>query len=254
MDQNALMTSLAAGLSHCEVIFTERGSLLISLVMAGLIGGLTHCTGMCGPFVLSQVTSRLEAIPASQMREWHRLTGAALLPYQLGRTTTYAALGAALALAAGSLGDMKGLRWLSAGLLALAALLFLGYAIPKLKLVLPGGRKAETWWSAKVSRAARPLFSTPTGWRGYALGVMLGFIPCGLLYGALAAAASSGDPVAGAFGMIAFAMGTMPALLGVGIAGHLAGQRWSGIVAKVAPVLLLLNAGVLTYLAVTMVA
>jgi sulfite exporter TauE/SafE len=248
------MTSLAIGLSHCEAVFTERGSLLVSLIMAGLVGGVTHCAGMCGPFVLSQVTSRLEGVPASKMREWHRLTGAALLPYHLGRTTTYAGLGAALALAAGSLGDMAGLRWLSAGLLILAALLFLGYAIPKLKMALPGGRRAESWWSAKVGRAARPLFATPTGWRGYGLGLMLGFIPCGLLYAALAAAASSGDPVAGAFGMVAFALGTLPALFTVGIAGHLAGQRWNGVVAKVAPALLLLNAGVLTYLAVTMVA
>lgn len=254
MDQNALMAMLSAGLSHCEVVFTERGGLLVSLLVTGLIGGLTHCAGMCGPFVLSQVTARLESVPASRMREWHRLTGAAVLPYQVGRMTTYMLLGAGLALAAGSLGDLSGLRWLSAGLLVLAALLFVGYAVPKLKLALPGGRKAEGWWSAKVSRLARPLFSTPTGWRGYALGVMLGFIPCGLLYGALAAAASSGDPVAGAFGMAAFAIGTMPALFAVGLAGHMAGRRWGGLVAKVAPALLVLNAGVLTYMAVTLVA
>lgn len=254
MDQNALMTSLAAGLSHCEVIFTERGSLLISLVMAGLIGGLTHCTGMCGPLRVESSDEPPGSHPGKP--------DARVAPVDRSRATTLPArtnhhlcgAGRSVGAGGGFAGRHEGLRWLSAGLLALAALLFLGYAIPKLKLVLPGGRKAETWWSAKVSRAARPLFSTPTGWRGYALGVMLGFIPCGLLYGALAAAASSGDPVAGAFGMIAFAMGTMPALLGVGIAGHLAGQRWSGIVAKVAPVLLLLNAGVLTYLAVTMVA
>lgn len=254
MDDAALMTMLSAGLSHCEAVFTERGSLLISLVMAGLIGGLTHCAGMCGPFVLSQVTSRLESVPASRMREWHRLSGAALLPYHLGRVTTYAGLGAVLALAAGSLGDLSGLRWLSAGLLILAALLFVGYAVPKLKVALPGGRKAESWWSAKVGRLAKPLFATPTGLRGYALGLMLGFIPCGLLYASLAAAASSGDPVAGAFGMIAFGLATTPALFAVGIAGHLAGRRWGGIVSKVAPALLVLNAGVLTYMAVTLVA
>lgn len=255
MDQDAaLLAMLAAGLSHCETVVTEQGGLLVSLFLTGLIGGLTHCAGMCGPFVLSQVTARLESVPASRMREWHRLAGAAVLPYQFGRMTTYMLLGAALALAAGSLGDMAGLRWLSAGLLIFAALLFVGYAVPKLKLALPGGRKAESWWSAKVSRLARPLFGSPTGLRGYLLGVMLGFIPCGLLYGALAAAASSGDPVAGAFGMGAFALGTMPALFGVGLAGHLAGRRWGGVVARVAPALLVLNAGVLTYMAVTLVA
>ncbi len=80
-------------------------------------------------------------------------------------------------------------------------------------------------------RWARPLFARPVGFRGYALGLMLGFLPCGLLYGALAAAAASGDPLTGAFAMIAFALGTVPALLAVGLAGHVAGQRWQGLVA-----------------------
>jgi len=249
-----LLTLLAAGVSHCAAVVDTKGSLLLSLLMTGLVGGLTHCTAMCGPFVLSQVSARLEAIPASRMREWHRLTGAALLPYQLGRMTTYMALGALGAALAGRLTDLGGLRWLSAGLLGLAALLFLGYAIPRLKVALPGGAKAESWWSARVGRIAKPLFATPTGVRGYVLGLLLGFIPCGLLYGALAAAAATGDPVAGAMGMAAFALGTMPSLFGVGLAGHVAGARWSGLISKGAPLLLLLNAGVLGYLAVTLVA
>lgn len=255
MDQSqVLMTMLAAGVSHCTDIVIDQGNLLFSLFMTGLVGGLTHCTAMCGPFVLSQVSARLEAIPASRMREWHRLAGAALLPYQLGRLTTYALLGTAGAALADRLTDLTGLRWVSAGLLALAAVLFVGYAIPRLKIGLPGGKAAESWFSGRVARLARPLFSSPVGWRGYALGVMLGFIPCGLLYGALAAAAATGDPVAGGIGMAIFALGTTPSLFGVGLAGHVAGSHWRGLIAKGAPLLLLLNAGVLGWLAVTLVA
>ena len=255
MEQDAvLLTLLASGASHCADIVTEKGSLLVSLLFTGLIGGLTHCTAMCGPFVLSQVTARMETIPASKMREWHRLTGATLLPYQLGRMTTYMALGSIGAALADQLSDLSGLRWLSAGLLILAAILFVGYAVPRLKVALPGGKQAEAWWSNWVSGLARPLFAAPVGGRGYLLGLMLGFIPCGLLYAALAAAASTGDPVAGAFGMAAFAVGTMPSLFGVGLAGHVAGMQWRGVIAKGAPILLLLNACILTYMAFDLIA
>lgn len=255
MDQEqAFLALLSAGANHCVAVVDGHGSLLLSLLLTGLVGGLTHCTAMCGPFVLSQVQARMEAIPASRMREWHRLAGAALVPYQLGRLTTYAALGAIGAALAGSLKDLSGLRWLSAGLLVFAALLLIGYALPRFKLALPGGKVAEQWWSGRVGRLARPLFSAPTGGKGYLLGLLLGFIPCGLLYGALAASAATGDPLAGAFGMTVFALGTMPNLIGVGLAGHLAGSRFREAFARAAPVLLLFNAAVLSWMAVTLVA
>lgn len=260
MDQDSVLLALiAAGVSHCADVVVDQGNLLVSLFMTGLVGGVAHCSAMCGPFVLSQVGARLEGVPASRMREWHRLAGAALLPYQLGRLTTYSLLGAVGASLAGglagSLGGLAGLRWISALLLGLAALFFLGYAIPRVRALLPGqgGDGREGWWSRHVGRLARPLFAAPTGWRGYALGLLLGFIPCGLLYGALAAAASTGDPVAGAFGMAVFALGTMPTLFGVGLAGHVAGSHWRGVLAKGAPVLLVLNAVVLSWMAVGLI-
>jgi sulfite exporter TauE/SafE len=95
----------------------------------------------------------------------------------------------------------------------------------------------------------RPLFARPIGWRGYALGLALGFLPCGLLYGALAAAAAAGDALAGGFGMLAFAVGTVPALLAVGLAGHVAGDRFRGTAVRVMPVVMLLNAAALSYFA-----
>ncbi len=239
----------------CRSVAVEHGALLTSLFVAGLFGSISHCIGMCGPFVLGQVVARLEATPAARLYEFRRLTGAALAPYHLGRMTTYGLLGAGAGAAAGSIGDLAGLRWLSAGLLALAALLFVGYAIPKLGL--PGfgaGSTVESLWSRTIGRRIRPLFGAPIGWRGYLLGVSLGFLPCGLLYGAIAAAASSGSAVAGGMMMVAFALGTIPALIGVGIAGHVTGNRWQSASARITPVLLVLNAGLLGYMAWRMVA
>lgn len=248
MDQETvLLTLLESGLAHCTVSVAGEGGLIASLFLAGVVGSLVHCAGMCGPFVLTQVTARLESVPASQMRDWHRLTGAALVPYHAGRLTTYGLLGAIAALMAGELTQASGLRWVSAGLLAVAAVLFLGYAVPRLTFLLPG--TYTFGWSEKVTGFAAPLLRNPSGWRGYGLGLVLGFIPCGLVYAALTAAAATADPIAGAAGMIAFGLGTVPGLLAVGLFGHVAASRWRLAVTRVAPVLMVFNAGVLASLA-----
>jgi sulfite exporter TauE/SafE len=250
----AIATLIAAAFTRCQAALATDGGVIAALFAAGLVGGVSHCAGMCGPFVLSQVGARLEAVPAARMGEFHRVTGAALIGYHLGRATTYVALGVAAAFAVGGLAALAGLRWLSAALLAAAALFFAGYAMQRLAPALarrlaPARGSADGWWSVAVAGAARPLFARPVGWRGYVLGVALGFIPCGLLYGAIAAAAAAGDPVSGAVGMAAFALGTVPSLVAVGLIGGLAAMRWRGFVTQVATGLLVVNAGVLSYLA-----
>lgn len=243
------LLALTSGLMVCRVTVAENGSLLTSLFVTGLIGGVTHCSGMCGPFVLSQLAARMEKIPASRMSEWRRLSGAALVPYHLGRATTYAGLGAAGGLAAGMLAGWGGFRYLAAALLVLAALLLLGMAMPRLKALIAGGDSGESWWSRSVGRIARPLFAHPTGIRGWLLGVALGFIPCGLLYAALAAAAATGDALAGAFAMLAFAAGTVPTLVAIGAIGHFAIGHWREPLLKWSPLLLVANAGMLGFMA-----
>lgn len=254
-----LMTMLQAGLAHCTVVVEENGSLLVSLFIAGLLGSATHCMSMCAPFVLSQVTARLETIKLDQMSEFKRLTGAALLPYHFGRMTTYIVLGLFVGLLAQGAIEFSGMKWISAALLILAALFFLGYALKRLGVSFPNmpflgaNQKQESALSVGMGKLLKPFFARPTGLNGYFLGLGLGFLPCGLLYGALAAAGASGDFVAGAFSMAAFALGTVPALMAVGFAGHMAGQKWRKVVTDLAPILLILNAGVLGYLAWTLI-
>lgn len=244
-----VLSLLHEGLNQCAVVLDRDSGFLVALLSAGLVGGATHCAGMCGPFVLAQVTAKLERLSIERMSEFHRLAGAAAVPYHLGRATTYAGIGAAAAAMAGHVGAMPGLRWLSAALLLFAALFFLGYAVRGLSAWLPRGGGWTRGWGEGVARLARPLFGNPTGWRGYGLGVALGFIPCGLLYGAVAVAAASGSALTGALGMGAFALGTVPSLMAVGLAGHMAGRAWRGAVARVAPVIMVVNAGVLGWMA-----
>lgn len=255
MDTHAALTLIETGLAECRVAFDHDAGLYATLLTAGLMGGWSHCAGMCGPFVLAQVTARLEQVPAARMGEFHRLTGAAAVPYHFGRATTYAILGAVAALVTGSLGALPGLRWLSAALLAFAALFFAVTAIGGLTAWMSGfGRPLQNGWSERIGRLARPLLGRPVGWRGYALGVALGFIPCGLLYGAVAVAAAAGSALSGALGMLAFVLGTVPGLVAVGLAGHLAGRAWRSAVTRIAPLVMGVNAAVLGTMAWRLIA
>jgi hypothetical protein len=209
---------------------------LLGLFLAGLAGSTMHCVPMCGGFVLGQVADRMARLPATRFCEWQRIGQGALLPYHAGRLTTYAALGA---LAGATFSRMPWLALASPALLLLGAALFLAHATR----ILRGPDRAPAGWARAIGRLAQRAGG------GYPLGVVLGFLPCGFLYAALAIAAAGGDPVIGALGMLAFGAGTVPALAAAGIAGHSAARHWPRAIAAAAPAVMLLNAGLLTLLA-----
>lgn len=232
------------------------GATLISIMaMAGLVGSLSHCGPMCGIFVLAQVEKRLATIPAHAMCESRRVLGAALPWYHLGRGLGYAGLGALAAWIGGAVTSLPGLTWLAALLLALAALGFSVQGVRRLwPGLIPGGAEGgNSLWSQWIGRLAAPLLGTGA-LNGVGLGLVLSLLPCGLLYAALAAAAASGRPLAGALAMAAFAAGTVPGLVLVGIFGHLAGWRFRQWQQRAGPYLLLFNALLLGGLAVRVVA
>jgi len=230
-----LSNHVALFASHADGL----ASLLLAMLLAGLGGGVTHCVAMCGPFVMAQATAGLERDAGYGTLQ--RLSGAALLPYHLGRATTYVALGAVSASVVGFVGHVAGLRVLGAALLAGAAIILGAQALGR-SLPMPSA-------ASHLTRLARPLLADPRGWRGYALGVALGFLPCGILYAAFAAAAGSRDPRTGALMMAAFVLGTLPGLIGVGWAGLLFGRRWVRTTAVATPALLLASAALLLVMA-----
>jgi uncharacterized protein len=229
-----------------------RGGLLLGLFVAGATGSVMHCAPMCGGFVLGQVSERLARLPPERLCEARRISSGLLLPYHLGRLTTYAMLGAVTAGSAAVLGRLAWFGPLSAGLLVLAAVLFLTHA---LRRIAPSGARFMAWldrgprrWGQLLARLTRRI-PRGSGPGEFLLGVTLGFLPCGFLYAALAAAAASARPAVGAAAMLAFGLGTAPALMLVGIAGHAAGRRWHRCVAAAAPALLAFNAVILLVLA-----
>ncbi|WP_165585532.1 sulfite exporter TauE/SafE family protein [Roseococcus sp. SYP-B2431] len=212
-----------------------------TMLLAGLAGGATHCAGMCGPFVIAQT---LQAPAGGRLV---RLAGLPLLPYQLGRATGYAALGAAAGGAVGlaSLGVSRSLLALP---LVLAAALMLvqaasGLPLPaRLRIPLP-----HLPMPAMPAGLLRPGPAGPG--RRFLLGLMLSALPCGLLYAALAAAAASGSALAGAIAMLAFVAGTVPALTGVAVLGRFFGRRFGRGLRVLGGIALVANAGVLLALA-----
>jgi len=220
-------------------------ALMGALLLAGLAGGLLHCSAMCGPFVLAQAAATADGtLDGGVLR---RLSGAALLPYHLGRALGYGLLGALSGGAGALLAQAAGLRWIAAVLLLLAAVLMLAQASARLAALLPrfAVLSMPRWLEAPLGG----LLTAPQGWRGVRLGLLLSALPCGLLYAALAAAAASGSALAGGLAMLAFVAGTMPGLFGVALLGgffsRVFGQGWRSI----GGLLFLLNAVVLLGLA-----
>ena len=210
------------------------------MLVAGLAGGLGHCSGMCGPLVIL-----LSPRTAGMGRT---------LQLHAGRILSYALLG----------GGMAGLTsWLAleidaiparrvAMLLAGAVLLLSGLATLGLPLL------RTNWLQAAVSRgpirfASRVALSVGH----FALGLVWGLLPCGLLYSAFAAAVGAGAAASnpalaamrGAAVMLLFGLGTAPTLIGIAWAAKQlpAGwrvwlQRLAGGVVALSGLLLILHA------------
>lgn len=110
----------------------------------------------------------------------------------------------------------------------------------------PAATSLGTLYGGIIARGAAVLLrgepGSYRGPRGLLLGLVLGFLPCGFLYAALMAAAATGQPLAGTLAMIGFGIGTLPALVTVGVLGVCITQRWRRIATASLPVIFLLNA------------
>ena len=200
-------------------------TLILSLISLGFFGGFTHCIGMCGPFVLAQVSNNLQKTSLDNFSDFQRLKKLALLPYHLGRISTYALIGFCCSFLTKNIQDFIGFKILSAIFLTLAALIFLHIFfdmrfsfLGKIRLRFKSRflENASSFFSKKIS----VLFLNPKGLKGYLLGTILGFIPCGLLYAAFLITGAFTNPILASFGMIFFGLSTFPSLFLTACGGH----------------------------------
>lgn len=184
-------------------------SLVLTAFTMGLLGGV-HCAAMCGGIV-GAVSLRVGR------------PGIALqFSYNAGRMLSYAAAGALV----GSFGSIGGF---AGGLLPAQMLLFvLANAIVMLlglhiagwgRLVLALESFGAMAWRV-IKPLGLPVLPADTPMRAVKLGLVWGWIPCGLVYSALALALVSGNFLRGASVMLAFGLGTLPNLLAAGLAAQ----------------------------------
>lgn len=222
--------------------------LALALFMAGLTGGATHCAGMCGPFVLAQAGG------GTGMR-LERLRAAALAPYHLGRITTYVMLAYVFSSFAGFAFINSPARGvLSAAMLLVAGVVFLANAVPALAPVFPWALRVHNFIPLHIIQRLSVRFASGRGlWRRYVLGLLLGFMPCGLVMAALLASASAPSAVHGGLAMAAFGAGTVPALVAVAAGGDALRRRWPDAAQRFSTLLIVISGISLIYIAGTLV-
>jgi uncharacterized protein len=172
-----------------------------------------HCLAMCGPFPAALRTAGSTAAR----------TAALQLLYHLGKTTTYLFLGVMASSAGLRLDRFQRPFGFAAGLLLIAVgLMGLAPAAVSARLgrwLLPPSLCATL---SSLMRDGRPASALT-------LGLFNGFLPCALVYGMLAYVATLGSVPRAALSMIAFGLGTMPALALLGMSAHLcrgAAAKW----------------------------
>lgn len=186
-------------------------AVLVTAFLAGLLGS-GHCFGMCGG-----IAGSLGALSGGTDRRSLFLPA---LQFNFGRLLGYAILGAIAAGFIGAAGEIMSLKPIGRWLRLLTALMVLLIGLRFLidwrgvEVIERGGAGL---WRRIVPLATR--VAQRHDWIGRTgLGVLWGFLPCGLVYTVLMTAASTGQVATGALTMFAFGLGTAPAMLGLTVA------------------------------------
>ncbi len=195
---------------HFDPAFTS--SYVVAFIM-GIFSSM-HCIGMCGS-IIGTLTLSL----SPEIRN-HKKT---LLPfvfnYNFGRITSYTIAGALmggveilLTLPFGETHGHRTLQLISAAIMTGAGLYIAGW-FPRFAYI----EKTGIFFWKQLEPYGRKLIPVKNLTHAYLFGMIWGWLPCGLVYGALALAATTGNVSQSALTMLAFGLGTLPAVMGVGI-------------------------------------
>lgn len=213
-------------------------AIISSYITAFLLGlfSTVHCIAMCGS-VIGALTLSLPA----EVRESQRRMLPFVFNYNVGRILSYAMAGGVVGLLSVPLTQLNAhwvLRIVSVIVMVSMGLYLAGW--------FPKFARAEKL-GAPVWRLLQPigqkLLPVRSVSQAFLLGMVWGWLPCGLVYAALAVAATAGDPVKGGLVMLAFGAGTLPAVMGAGLfTGMLASLARSRSLRQVAGVVIILMA------------
>lgn len=214
----------------------------IAVFLIGLLGGV-QCVSMCGGVVgalsaqLEQPLRRVNAATAGHARQW-----SLHFAYSLGRIFSYVLFGSVLgALGSASLLSDKVIPaqitfYVLVNLMLVAFGLYLfGFT----RLLAPFERVGQMLWH-RIQPMTRHFLPVRSVARALPLGMLWGFLPCGMVYSVLITALLTGSALRGGGLMLAFGLGTLPNLLLTGwVAGRFRGFSGNGKVRLVAGLLIL---------------
>lgn len=186
----------------------DSGFLAVFLI--GLLGGV-HCAGMCGGIV-SALSLQMPGARSGAAWPLH-------LAYNLGRISSYTIAGALIG-AVGSLGLLLD-HWLPVQLALYVAanlmMVALGLYLAGLAQTLAFTERAGQWLWRRVQPATRRFLPVRGVAQAFPLGMLWGWLPCGLVYSVLTMTLVSGSAARGAATMLAFGLGTLPNLMLAGL-------------------------------------
>ena len=195
---------------------------LLAALTLGFLGSF-HCVGMCGPIAL--------ALPVDHSHPAKRILGT--LSYNLGRILTYGAMGALFGLLGKGFVMAGYQQWLSLGLgvAILVDVLWPKSFSTSTPLLQPLYKVV-----AIIKQTLGGLFIKKSMESLLFIGLLNGLLPCGLVYMGVAGAIATGSPMQGALFMMAFGLGTAPAMLGVTLLSGSITLQWRNNIRKAVPV------------------
>lgn len=225
----------------------------LTALTTGFLGSV-HCLGMCGGIsatvalasplpgnarsgMLRTVPIGFAAIPHStgtRARLSASTAGANVLAFNAGRISSYAVAGTMAGTLGGMFADL-GQGWVINETMAARTTLFVFanlmiiftglYLMGMPQFLAPLERAGGHLWR-HISPWSRKFLPLRSPAHAAVFGALWGWIPCGMVYAMLLTAMSAGSATGGAATMLAFGVGTLPAMIGAGwSAGHL--RNWT---------------------------
>lgn len=185
----------------------------LGILTASVLGSV-HCAAMCGGFVCMYAgTAETRTDQQSPPLKAHAL-------YNVGRLISYLFLGAMAGAVGARVTHLGAFVGVARAATLMAGVLMIGWGASVL-LAQFGVRRSHStvpqWWQRSLGRALYALRNQPTSLRAGMLGLLTTLVPCGWLYVFVAAAAGTGSVLDGVMVMAVFWLGTVPALLAVGV-------------------------------------
>ncbi len=195
-------------------------ALIIAGFTIGIVGSF-HCVGMCGPIALS--------LPIYDVPTWKKIAFISL--YNIGRIIAYSLLGALFGLVGMQffIGGYQQILSISLGVIILFFLIFSRFSSANIPFI--------NYFTNFIKKQLGALLRSNKKFYTYILiGFFNGFLPCGLVYVAIAGAVATGSVLNSALFMAAFGLGTFPIMFAVTVLGKYISMYWRNQMRRAVPV------------------